>query len=458
MLPRAHWPSLRAVGLALGLAVVLTLALARPAHAVVTITSNADSGAGTLRDALANAVNGETIVVPPMHITLTSAELAVDRDVRIRGAGARHTTIDGGNNVRIFKVTAKDATMSGLRLTRGTGQATAGGGGGSGGAIQIGGYDRLTLTTSAVTSNQTPGYGGAIENSGGTLVVERSTIDHNMATGAGGGISSEQGGSFGGFLVLMDSTVSTNQTGGRGGDVYVNTFMQPDAINLVNDTITGGTAASGGGGLDVENQSHISVSNTIIAGNSATPSTTANCQFAGGTPSSLSAGGNLEDQNQCLFNPPSDQISAVPGLGPLQDNGGPTDTEAIGPTSPAANAGLNGPCPDVDQRGIPRPQQGTCDIGAYEYLPPPGTAITRSKIEAKHHRATFSFKAIGLATGFRCALLRVKPNTPLPRPSFTRCRSPKAYKQLKSGKYLFEVKAFNSTGADRTPAKKSFRI
>src|SRR3954453_21692603 len=62
---------------------------------------------------------------------------------------------------------------------------------------------------------------------------------------------------------------------------------------------------------------------------------------------------------------------ADPQLGPLADNGGPTLTFAIPPTSPAAGAGpaSGADCPDTDQRGVARPQGSACDAGAYERAP-----------------------------------------------------------------------------------------
>nr|BBJ47930.1 hypothetical protein SAVMC3_05590 [Streptomyces avermitilis] len=54
-------------------------------------------------------------------------------------------------------------------------------------------------------------------------------------------------------------------------------------------------------------------------------------------------------------------------MGPLADNGGPTDTTALLPGSPALDAADG--CPATDQRGVARPQGTACDIGAYEYTP-----------------------------------------------------------------------------------------
>ena len=82
---------------------------------------------------------------------------------------------------------------------------------------------------------------------------------------------------------------------------------------------------------------------------------------------------------------------------------------------------------------------------------PPGTKITTAMISSKHHQATFTFKAIGTATGFQCALVRT------PKASFSACRSPKTYTQLKPGKYTFEVRALSAAGHG-TPAKRGFTI
>ena len=98
-------------------------------------------------------------------------------------------------------------------------------------------------------------------------------------------------------------------------------------------------------------------------------------------------------------------------------------------------------------------------VAASFRLLPPGTKITKAKISSKHHQAKFSFKAIGTATGFQCALVKTpKKHHKKPKPTFKACRSPKTYKHLKPGKYTFEVRAFNAGGADSTSAKKSFTI
>ena len=72
----------------------------------------------------------------------------------------------------------------------------------------------------------------------------------------------------------------------------------------------------------------------------------------------------LEGGTGCLFNGPGDRRNANPLLGALRNNGGQTDTQALGSGSPAIDAGLG--CPATDQRGVGRPLGPACDIGAFE--------------------------------------------------------------------------------------------
>src|SRR5207244_8187426 len=64
--------------------------------------------------------------------------------------------------------------------------------------------------------------------------------------------------------------------------------------------------------------------------------------------------------------------SGDPKLGPLQNNGGPTKTQALGSGSAAIDGvpTIAASCPATDQRGVSRPQGGQCDIGAFAARPP----------------------------------------------------------------------------------------
>jgi hypothetical protein len=112
--------------------------------------------------------------------------------------------------------------------------------------------------------------------------------------------------------------------------------------------------------------STVALQNSILANN-----TGGNCH---GTLNSR--GYNLSSDNSCSFDGAGDLNNTDPELGPLQNNGGPTDTMALLPGSPAIDAGNPGGCTDsqghllkTDQRGMPRPDKedpSGCDIGAYE--------------------------------------------------------------------------------------------
>jgi adhesin HecA-like repeat protein len=104
---------------------------------------------------------------------------------------------------------------------------------------------------------------------------------------------------------------------------------------------------------------------------------------------------------------------------------------------------------------------GTCpltvssakSVTATFQLAPPGTKLVTEKIGSAKRTATFTFRAVGPATGFQCALAR--KGTPL---AFAPCTSPASYKHLRLGTYRFEVRALNHTVVDRTPALKKFTI
>jgi uncharacterized repeat protein (TIGR02543 family) len=89
----------------------------------------------------------------------------------------------------------------------------------------------------------------------------------------------------------------------------------------------------------------------------------------------------------------------------------------------------------------------------------PGTKITAASITAKRGKARFAFKAVGIATGFQCALAKVpKKGRGKPHASYGSCRSPKSYSRLRAGSYEFFVRAVNAAGVDPSPATWKFKI
>jgi len=91
---------------------------ASPAHgATLTVTSSADSGAGSLRQAIADAAPGDTIdFAVTGTTTLTSGQLGVAKSLTVAGPGASNLTISGNNSNRVFSIISGTVTIAGLSL------------------------------------------------------------------------------------------------------------------------------------------------------------------------------------------------------------------------------------------------------------------------------------------------------------------------------------------------------
>ena len=255
----------------------------------------------------------------------------------------------------------------------------------SGGAIYNNAY--LTITNSTITGNRATGSGGGIYNVG-TLVADFTTVTGNSAgaelNGSGGGIFN------GGTLSINNSNVSSNRASGLGS--FGGGVANSGSATLISDTVAGNSAVSGATGFynsGTAALSHLTLSGngisnttgaTLTIKSSILSNTAANCSFsAGGT--AVSAGYNLSDDASCasVLNNAGDLNETPSGLDPngLGDNGGPTQTIALLPNSPAIDAvpaGLGGFCTaadgvtpvTTDQRTVGRPQGTGCDAGAFE--------------------------------------------------------------------------------------------
>ncbi len=215
----------------------------------------------------------------------------------------------------------------------------------------------LTLTNITIAAGNSGGnYGGGILNGGGTLNISHSTLSGNTGS-YGGGILN------GGTLNISNSTFSDNTASADGGGIY-----SGGTLNISHSTFSDNTASTDGGGI-YKSGGTINIKNTILAGN-----THNNC--SGGM---TSHGYNLESGTDCGLTGAGDLQDATADLGPLQDNGGPTWTHALGDLSDALDGILNGQSGcgttyTTDQRGAgrPYPAEGSCDIGAFErgFTPP----------------------------------------------------------------------------------------
>jgi hypothetical protein len=320
----------------------------------------------TMRDALAVATSADAVTLPAglyqLNPNLGPLLLVGDK---LNGVGARTTIIDGGLQTRVMD-TANDTTdpqnpvasqVSGVTIRRGSG-------------------------VNLVNANDNNGSGGGIYNTG-TLGLLNSQIVGNNAIADGGGIGMGSGDN----LVMIGSTIAGN-TAGRGGGIF--SANEALVVQLVNSTVSGNSASSEGGAYYGGGGSTLQLLNATVAGNQAPVAggiraggavTLANTILAGnsggacGTTSSRISHNTLVSDNTCALTGAGDIQGVDPGLGALANNGGPTDTRAIGPSSLAINRGVS--CQATDQRGVARPQGGACDIGAYEYRAPLLTVIKR---------------------------------------------------------------------------------
>jgi uncharacterized repeat protein (TIGR01451 family) len=342
----AHKGSLFACCVVVGiaLAAVLGSGLSVVRAAAITVTNPNDSGAGSLRQAIADAAPGDTIVfdgsLAGQTITL-AAQLEITKNLAIDGSGlsapvtvSGDTGGDGSPDVRVFQVTNNaHVTLSNLTIARGHGDV--------GGGISIDAGATVTLTHSAILSS-TANHGGGIYNDG-ALMVQNSTLAGNSVPYNGGGIYNYQG-----TLAMQNSTFSGNSASSGGG-----IYNYQGTLTMQNSTLSGNSASSGGG---IYSSGTLNYQNTLVA-NSPSGGDCANSGTIGVNVR------NLVEDGSC-----SPALSGDPLLGPLADNGGDTLTHDLLYGSPALEAADDATCLPTDQRGVPRPQGSHCDVGAVEKI------------------------------------------------------------------------------------------
>ena len=357
-----------------------------------------DTGEGvcSLRAAVQelNAFGGtHTITVPAGTYSLSfgaagedaaaTGDLDLTADgLTIQGAGVASTIIQksgGPSTHRVFDVISGDHTISDVTIQNGLGD------GGDGGGIRIL-TGSLTLINDKISGNVAGATGGGIFNSG-TLTVIDSTISGNDGSAGtlGGGISND----FSGTASVIRSTISGNTVGlGLGGGI-----RNRGGLTVHNSTISGNTGSDGSGISNID-PGVLNVTSSTIFGNTGSGILVSGTTFLtntiiGGHPADCtggvgmnSMGYNIEGTNTCGLNGLGDLVNTDPELGALASNGGPTQTHAPLPGSPAvdagspANPGSGGTsCPVKDQRHLNRPADGNgdltvrCDMGALEACP-----------------------------------------------------------------------------------------
>jgi hypothetical protein len=334
------------------------------------VTTNADSGPGSLRAKLASACSGQTITFAPdvtSPIALTSDQLLVERKVSIAGPGASTLTVQrssaaGTPSFRVFEIAADaDASIAGLTIANGSTDA-----GGGGLLVQSGA--QLILREAAVTGNDANERGGGLYNSG-TTHISRTSVSGNSGNlcGAGAHVST-------GTLTVADSTFTQNTATFGGGGICVGS----GGIALIANTTIAGNSANEGAGGGISNQGAASLRNSIVATNTALITGIADI----GGPLTSQGFNLIGNDSGASITPAqsSDQIGTPaapidPLLGPLQCNGGPTRTMALLAGSPALDKGHSSGS-STDQRGLARPVDSPAianapggdgaDIGAFE--------------------------------------------------------------------------------------------
>jgi hypothetical protein len=349
--------------LLLGLLLALnSVALARSTWYVNGVSGNdsnnclsSTSPCKTIGHAISLAAAGDTIRVGPATYT---ENLIVGSNLTLVGAAATTTIIDGGGINIVVTISNANAHVSISNVTIRNGSGRPGGGIFNNGILTV---NRCTVSGNIARGTPSGGLGGGIHN-GGTLTVNNSTVAGNQVSGVfgagfGGGIGNS------GTAIVTNSTISGNTSSGWGGGIG----NLGGNVSINNSTVAGNKEIYSVGGI-ANYSGTVTLQNSITANNSG-----ADCY----TRTAITSNGyNLSGDGTCAFSGPGDKNNVDPMLGPLQNNGGPTQTMALPSGSAAADAGNPGGCTDglghllkSDQRGKPRPDKedtGGCDMGAYE--------------------------------------------------------------------------------------------
>jgi CSLREA domain-containing protein len=365
--------------------------------------------------------------------TLTLTNVTVSNNITGNGETG-NSGGSGGRGGGIFftgtTLTMTNCTVSGNTTGNGavgTSGGASGGGGGDGGGILMN-TGTLTMTNVVITGNNsgdanfggTGGVGGGLMTMPGIPSTLVNVTASNNTTGDGGGGTAGQGGRGAGIanhgtMIIRSSTISGNTTGtagatggdsgGIGGGIFNGAVLR-----LVNSTVSGNNTSgfnAPGGGIH-NNGSTLSVINSTITGNAAINNTGNGIHqgFFAGTPTIIQnsivaqnvggpdTSGNFDSQGHNLIGNADGSTGFIASdlkgttatpldalLGPLADNGGPTQTHALLAGSPALDAGDNALAVDTDSSPLVSDQRGagrisdsadagttaTVDIGAYEF-------------------------------------------------------------------------------------------
>ena len=309
------------------------------------VTTFADNGPGSLRQAVLDSLSGHAVLFDPSlsggSILLTSGQLVLTNTLTIDASALPGgIQIDPNQTSRIFQINnGAIATLTALSMVNGA--AETGGGILNNGNLTL---NQCTLKSCNATNDT---EGGAIyNNSGKSLTLNNSTIANCTAL-RGGGIASS------GTAILNNCTI-TACTAFFGGGLRNLATMQLNQCT-VSGNATYFPESYDTGGIQTSLSATLLLTNTIVAGN---------------IPANIPQG---------PFTAINSLTNGDPILAPLGNYGGPTATMPPLPGSPAIDAGTDAITNSLafDQRGAPRLAGAHVDIGAME-LQTPTLIVTSS--------------------------------------------------------------------------------
>ncbi len=451
----------------------LILALS-PGAARADVTITVGTGGCTLADALTASQTGApkggcpagdtagvtTVALPPGTYDNHDLQITTGRIV-LRGHSATDTTIDAQGLGRVFDVGSgvffaiDDVTLE-HGLTSGGTKGATGATGGQGSAGGAGGAIGGTGTMSAPLG--TPGSGGGgggISTSGpamiaGDAIVANRTGDRAAAgahAGGGGGIVSCVAAPQ--TVSVDDSTITEDTTPAADSEAIE---VDCGSMTLLRATVAGNSEAgapSQGTGIEVIGPtSRLAEHDSLVADNGTT-----NCaELSSGRLSSL--GHNLDFPDLTCPH----ELTGDPRLGPLSENGGPTESIALRPGSAALEAipaGDSSCAQSTDQRGVQRPVGRGCDVGAFEVTP---VLTGTPSVSSTPNSARISYPlSVGTATNAQL-LLGISATKLAPSGAAHTVRSGQAARFTVAGlkprtRYFFRLQATSPFGSLRSKVR-----
>lgn len=402
------------VAIALSLALGSVADIARAERTIVVQNCN-DSGPGSLREAYAGALDGDTVDLQQLAcstITLTSGPLLSAPDagyVTLQGNRYTGITLDGNHAGRVLMHSGSRIAFNDVSARAGVAHDADGGGcihstgdvsllnatvsdcevstsgiiAARGGGVRA--LHAVVLRSSRVTGNRASAAGADADGGGiharYLLTASQNTISGNRASGDGSHYARGGGIFASDYLRMEDCTISGNQADSGGGlyaghstgsqvPVLTNVTISGNhargatggvlaerSIRLYNSTVTGNTAVFDFGAglylLDGNAELH----STIVADNSTGDGLHAS-DVGGHAGAAITGSHNLVIASTLVL--PADTLAADPMLAPLADNGGGVQTHALQPGSPAIDAGDNPRGLHYDERGTICPPVGQC--------------------------------------------------------------------------------------------------